>query len=126
MTVVARRGIGTRETTIGFRAPDAAAQSGTTYRQLDYWDRTGLLKPGLTPASGSGSQRLYSFADVRALTVIRRLLDSGCSLNQVRAMLAEFRSIRPAGDIWIPLEWTVQVAPGIRITIVTEDEAESA
>ncbi len=68
----------------GFRGPIVCKQVGITYRQLDYWARTGLVTPSVKDASGSGSQRLYSFTDVVHLKIIKRLLDAGVSLQQTR------------------------------------------
>lgn len=73
--------------TVGFRAPQVCRVVGITYRQLDYWDRTGLLKPSLSAARGSGTQRLYSFGDIVQLKVVKRLLDAGMSLKRIRAAL---------------------------------------
>ncbi|MCW1069392.1 MerR family transcriptional regulator, partial [Streptococcus anginosus] len=61
----------------GYRGPIACKAAGITYRQLDYWDRTGLVSPTVQNASGSGSQRLYSFKDILVLKVVKRLLDTG-------------------------------------------------
>lgn len=68
----------------GFRAPQVCKLVGITYRQLDYWARTDLIRPSLQHAHGSGSQRLYSFIDVVQLKVIKRLLDAGMSLKKIR------------------------------------------
>jgi DNA-binding transcriptional MerR regulator len=68
----------------GYRAPQVCKIVGITYRQLDYWARTGLLQPSIQSARGSGSQRLYSFSDVVQLRVVKRLLDAGMSLNKIR------------------------------------------
>jgi DNA-binding transcriptional MerR regulator len=70
---------------IGYRGPTASTVAGITYRQLDYWARTGLVEPSVRPAHGSGSQRLYSFRDILVLKVVKRLLDTGISLQQIRA-----------------------------------------
>jgi DNA-binding transcriptional MerR regulator len=70
---------------IGYRGPTACAAAGITYRQLDYWARTGLVQPSVRPAAGSGSQRLYGFRDILVLKVVKRLLDTGISLQQIRA-----------------------------------------
>ncbi|MFO7299126.1 MAG: MerR family transcriptional regulator [Actinomycetes bacterium] len=70
---------------VGYRAPQVCKLVGITYRQLDYWARTGLLAPSLQEASGSGTQRLYSFTDVVQLKVIKRLLDAGMSLKKIRS-----------------------------------------
>lgn len=69
---------------VGYRGPTACAAAGITYRQLDYWARTGLVEPSVRPAHGSGSQRLYSFRDILVLKVVKRLLDSGISLQNIR------------------------------------------
>ena len=68
----------------GFRGPVACSAAGITYRQLDYWARTGLVEPTVRGARGSGSQRLYSFRDILLLKVVKRLLDTGVSLQQIR------------------------------------------
>lgn len=70
---------------IGYRGPVACAAAGITYRQLDYWARTGLVVPTVRPASGSGSQRLYGFRDILVLRVVKRLIDTGVSLPNIRA-----------------------------------------
>lgn len=72
----------------GYRGPVACQAAGITYRQLDYWARTGLVSPSVRGAHGSGSQRLYSFRDILVLKVIKRLLDAGVSLQQVRKAVA--------------------------------------
>ena len=68
----------------GFRGPQVCGIVGITYRQLDYWDRTGLSRPSLAKARGSGSQRLYSYRDLLELKVIKQLLDGGVNLRQAR------------------------------------------
>jgi DNA-binding transcriptional MerR regulator len=68
----------------GFRGPQVCALIGITYRQLDYWARTGLLRPSLAEAKGSGSKRLYSYRDLLELKVIKQLLDAGVSLKSAR------------------------------------------
>ncbi|MFZ2502162.1 MAG: MerR family transcriptional regulator [Nocardioides sp.] len=75
----------------GYRGPTACRAAGITYRQLDYWARTGLVEPTVRGASGSGSQRLYSFRDILILKVIKRLLDTGISLQQIRAAVQHLR-----------------------------------
>jgi DNA-binding transcriptional MerR regulator len=68
----------------GFRGAQVCTLVGITYRQLDYWARTDLLRPSITDATGSGSQRRYSYGDVLELKVIKRLLDAGLKLQQAR------------------------------------------
>ena len=75
----------------GYRGPVACAAAGITYRQLDYWARTGLVEPTVRPASGSGSQRLYGFRDILVLKVVKRLLDTGVSLQQIREAIKKLR-----------------------------------
>ncbi|AXE38905.1 MerR family transcriptional regulator [Acidipropionibacterium virtanenii] len=76
---------------IGFRGPVASGAAGITYRQLDYWARTGLVRPSIRGASGSGSQRLYSFRDILMLKVVKRLLDAGVALAQIRTAIDHLR-----------------------------------
>ena len=76
---------------MGYRGPTACAAAGITYRQLDYWARTGLVEPGIRPAHGSGSQRLYGFRDILVLKVVKRLLDTGVSLQNIRTAVAHLR-----------------------------------
>lgn len=76
---------------LGYRGPAACAAAGITYRQLDYWARTALVEPSLRGASGSGSQRLYTFRDILMLRVVKRLLDVGVSLQNVRLSITALR-----------------------------------
>ncbi len=76
---------------VGYRGPTACNAAGITYRQLDYWARTGLVEPSVRGAHGSGSQRLYSFRDILVLKVVKRLLDTGISLQQIRAAVHHLR-----------------------------------
>ena len=69
---------------VGYRGPTACSAAGITYRQLDYWARTGLVEPSVREASGSGTQRLYSFRDILVLKVVKKLLDAGVSLPNIR------------------------------------------
>lgn len=75
----------------GFRGPVACSAVGITYRQLDYWARTGLVVPEIRGAEGSGTQRLYSFRDLLLLKVIKRLIDAGISLQQIRIAVDHLR-----------------------------------
>src|SRR3954447_9628517 len=76
----------------GYRGPQVCSIVGITYRQLDYWARTDLLRPSISEARGSGTQRRYSYQDLLALKVIKRLLDSGVSLQSARRALECLRS----------------------------------
>ncbi|EPH02852.1 hypothetical protein HMPREF1531_02164 [Propionibacterium sp. oral taxon 192 str. F0372] len=77
---------------LGFRGPLTCHLAGITYRQLDYWARTGLVCPGIRSADGSGTQRLYSFRDILMLKVVKKLLDAGISLQQIRIAVDHLRS----------------------------------
>ena len=83
----------------GFRGPQVCAVIGITYRQLDYWARSGLLVPSLVNAKGSGSQRLYSYRDLLELKVIKQLLDGGISLRSARRALECLRSAVVGEDL---------------------------
>lgn len=76
---------------VGYRGPTACSAAGITYRQLDYWARTGLVEPSVRAAHGSGTQRLYGFRDILVLKVVKRLLDTGISLQQIRAAVQHLR-----------------------------------
>ena len=76
---------------LGYRGPTACAAAGITYRQLDYWARTGLVEASVREASGSGTQRLYSFRDILVLKIVKKLLDAGISLQNIRAAISTLR-----------------------------------
>jgi DNA-binding transcriptional MerR regulator len=76
---------------VGYRGPVACAVAGITYRQLDYWARTKLVEPTVRSASGSGTQRLYGFRDILLLKVVKQLLESGVSLQNIRIAIDEVR-----------------------------------
>ncbi len=84
MSVVELNNEGGASLRTGFRGPQVCKLVGISYRQLDYWARTDLLRPSIADAQGSGSQRLYSYSDLIELKVIRRLLDAGVSLQRAR------------------------------------------
>jgi DNA-binding transcriptional MerR regulator len=77
---------------IGYRGATACSAAGITYRQLDYWARTGLVEPSIRSASGSGTQRLYGFRDILVLKIVKRLLDAGVSLQNIRTAVTFLRS----------------------------------
>lgn len=81
---------------VGYRGPAACAATGITYRQLDYWSRTGLVEPSVRLVYGSGTQRLYSFRDVVVLKIVKRLLDTGVSLQNIRTAVRHLCSSAPA------------------------------
>jgi DNA-binding transcriptional MerR regulator len=77
--------------TAGYRGTVAARAAGISYRQLDYWARTQLVEPTIRGAAGSGSQRLYGFRDILVLKLVKRLLDTGISLQQIRVAVEQLR-----------------------------------
>lgn len=77
---------------VGYRGAIAANAAGISYRQLDYWARTGLVEPTIRSAAGSGSQRLYGFKDILVLKLVKRLLDTGISLQQIRVAVEQLRT----------------------------------
>ena len=76
---------------IGYSGTQTAKVVGISYRQLDYWARTDLIRPSLTDASGSGSRRRYSYADLLELKTIKKLIDAGIKLEQVRKVFNYLR-----------------------------------
>ena len=93
----------------GFRGPQVCGLVGITYRQLDYWARTGLLRPSIADAKGSGTQRRYSYGDVIELKVIKQLLDAGLKLQQARQAVECLR-----GDLGADLASAQLVLAGSR------------
>ena len=75
----------------GFRGPQVCAIVGITYRQLDYWARTELVRPSIADARGSGTQRAYSYSDLVRLKVVKNLLDAGIKLQTARKAIEYLR-----------------------------------
>jgi DNA-binding transcriptional MerR regulator len=76
---------------VGYRGPQVCKIVGITYRQLDYWARTELVRPSVMDANGSGTQRLYSYRDLVELKVIKQMLDAGISLQSARKAVESLR-----------------------------------
>jgi DNA-binding transcriptional MerR regulator len=87
----------------GYRVPEVCKIVGISYRQLDYWARTGLVTPSVREAGGSGTQRLYSFRDLVQLKVIRKLIDAGISLQRVRKAILFLQENMKTGPTGITL-----------------------
>ena len=102
--------------TEGFSGREAADIVGITYRQLDYWARTDLIRPSLADAKGSGSRRRYSYKDLVELKMIKSLLDAGQKLERVRAA---FEYLRDLGD---DLASAQLVIAGESVVLVREGE----
>lgn len=100
----------------GYRGPQVCKYVGITYRQLDYWARTGLLTPSIRGASGSGSQRLYSFQDLVLLRTIKSLTEAGMSLQRVREAIKYVRD-----KIDADLTDAILVSNGETIMVVRDD-----
>jgi DNA-binding transcriptional MerR regulator len=100
----------------GYRVPEVCRIVGISYRQLDYWARTGLVRPSVKDAQGSGTQRLYSFQDIATLKYIKKLLDTGVSLQQVRKAIGTLRDLKE------PALGTTLVSDGSRIYAVESPE----
>ncbi len=83
--------VSTADRSTGFPGRRTADIVGISYRQLDYWARTDLIRPSLTDASGSGSRRMYSYRDLLELKVVKSLLDAGIKLEQVRQVFQFLR-----------------------------------
>jgi DNA-binding transcriptional MerR regulator len=83
----------------GYRVPEVCRVVGITYRQLDYWARTDLVNPSVREAGGSGTQRLYSFRDLLVLKLIKQLLDTGVSLQQIRKAVDYLREGGSESDL---------------------------
>jgi len=101
----------------GYRGPVAAGAARITYRQLDYWARTGLVEPSVRAACGSGTTRLYSFGDILALQVVKRLLGTGVSLQSIRAAVATLQH-RGAAD----LAAITLISDGVSVYECTSDD----
>jgi DNA-binding transcriptional MerR regulator len=75
----------------GFSGTRTAEIVGITYRQLDYWARTDLVRPSMADAKGSGTRRKYSYRDLLELKIIKQLLDAGIKLETVRDVFSNLR-----------------------------------
>lgn len=101
----------------GFKGATAARAAGISYRQLDYWARTGLVEPTVRGAAGSGSQRLYGFRDILVLKLVKRLLDTGISLQQIRTAVAQ---LHEAGVR--DLSQTTLMSDGVGVYLCTSND----
>jgi DNA-binding transcriptional MerR regulator len=101
----------------GYRVPEVCRIVGISYRQLDYWARTGLVRPSIKDAQGSGTQRLYSFRDLATLKLIKRMLDTGVNLQQIRKAMGTLKELKE------PALGTTLVSDGSRIYSVESPEA---
>ena len=110
-------GMPEHDDTAGYRGAVAARAAGISYRQLDYWARTQLVEPTVRGAAGSGSQRLYGFRDILVLKLVKRLLDTGISLQQIRTAVTQ---LREAGIE--DLAQTTLMSDGASVYLCTSDD----
>jgi DNA-binding transcriptional MerR regulator len=108
-------GMPEHDDTTGYRGAVAASAAGISYRQLDYWARTELVQP--TVRGAAGSQRLYGFRDILVLKLVKRLLDTGISLQQIRAAVDQLR----AAGIY-DLAQTTLMSDGASVYMCTSDD----
>jgi len=101
----------------GYRGAVAARAAGISYRQLDYWARTQLVEPTVRGASGSGTQRLYGFRDILVLKLVKRLLDTGISLQQIRTAVNQLREAGVSD-----LAQTTLMSDGASVYLCTSDD----
>jgi DNA-binding transcriptional MerR regulator len=101
----------------GYRGAVAARAAGISYRQLDYWARTELVEPTVRGAAGSGSQRLYGFRDILVLKLVKRLLDTGISLQQIRTAVNQLREAGVSD-----LAQTTLMSDGASVYLCTSDD----
>jgi DNA-binding transcriptional MerR regulator len=103
----------------GYRGPTVCKTVGISYRQLDYWTRTGLVTPGVRDATGSGTQRLYSFTDIVHLKIIKNLLDAGISLQQTRRAIDYLRETgQPLNEVTLISDGTTIYAAKSRDEVI--------
>ncbi|MBC7723902.1 MAG: MerR family transcriptional regulator [Burkholderiaceae bacterium] len=102
---------------LGYRGAVAARAAGISYRQLDYWARTELVEPTVRGAAGSGSQRLYGFRDILVLKLVKRLLDTGISLQQIRTAVNQLRESGVSD-----LAQTTLMSDGASVYLCTTDD----
>ncbi|HEY6003879.1 MAG TPA: MerR family transcriptional regulator [Anaeromyxobacter sp.] len=103
-------------TSTGFSSKIVLELAGITYRQLDYWARTGLVRSSIRQAAGRGSRRVYSFEDLVAFRVVARLLGAGASLQAVRRAVQYLKRHTDR-----PLSTLALISDGKRVLALTED-----
>lgn len=108
----------------GFNAVAVRRLTGITYRQLDYWDRTALVRPSIRGAHGKGSRRVYSFQDVVELRVVSRMLAAGVSLPAIRKAVRYLA--RHFEDVTRPLAQLTLVAEGRSILVKVQERLVDA
>lgn len=110
-------GLPTNDPNSGYSGTSSATAAGISYRQLDYWDRTSLVQPSVRGAHGSGTQRLYAFRDILVLKLVKRLLETGVSLQQIRIAINQ---LRDAGIN--DLARTTLMSDGVKVYLCNSDD----
>ncbi len=110
-------GLPAMDDSTGYRGAVAARAAGISYRQLDYWARTELVEPTVRGAAGSGSKRLYGFRDILVLKLVKRLLDTGISLQQIRTAVNQLRESGVSD-----LAQTTLMSDGASVYLCTSDD----
>jgi DNA-binding transcriptional MerR regulator/predicted RNase H-like HicB family nuclease len=95
--------------------------TGATLRQLDYWAKTGLLKPSGRDGRGRGSRRMYTFLDVVALAAVRELRDKGCPLQKIRSAVRHIRKYDPTGTDSTNLARLTLLTDGTRVYVSSDE-----
>lgn len=101
-----------------YNSKTAMKVTGVSRMQLTHWDKKGVVRPS-KPASGRGSQRLYSFDELVQLKAAKRLRDEGLSLQKLRKALSEMRRVFP--DVQKPLAEMTFLTDGNTVFILTQD-----
>lgn len=108
------------ETIKTFGKEAVVSLTGLTYRQIDYWATTGVVIP-FKPGAGKGSRREYSFTDMVALRVAKKLKEDGISLQKIRKALAWLRKQEDFKDLRQPLGELKFVTDGETLFVVDRD-----
>jgi len=105
---------------VGFSAKEACKVVGITYAQIHHWDKIGIIKPSIMGASGIGSRRIYSFADIIGLEVAAELKGQGLSVQKIRKSVEYLKKNFP--DIDNPMINFMFISDGVSIFILTDDQ----
>jgi len=106
----------------GYGSRAVAALTGLSQRQIDYWDRTHIIKPSLAMASGRGTRRLYDFSDLVQFRVVAFLKEKGISLQKIRKCIAFLR--RNMQELARPLASLKFLTDGETIFVLTSNRKE--
>jgi DNA-binding transcriptional MerR regulator len=105
---------------IGFDSNEACRLTGVTYSQLDYWDRSGFIRPSISKAKGQGTYRIYSFIDLLCLRTAKQLKNERIPLQRIRKSLEYLKRNFP--DVSHPLAIWVFLTDGQTIFVLTSNK----